>query len=142
MVYRSVILLNKHLCRCSVWIIIYLTNKTWLWEQYDSLRSGQSKIEWYFARIEYIICFTYYIRWHLISMYFYLCAFWSSVRVYFVVQKRKRTVVNYVTTLWITLPFYLAVNWIQAQLYIFFIAFDFCRQLHRKLYMKHPKTHF
>ena len=24
----------------------------------------------------------------------------------------------------------------------FFIAFDFCRQLHRKLYMKHPKTHF
>jgi len=49
-----------------------------------------------------------------ITFTFYLYAFWSSVRVYFVVQKRKVTVVNYVTTLWITLSFHLAVQWIQA----------------------------
>jgi len=48
---------------------------------------------------------------HEVTFTFYICAFWSSVWVYFVVQKRKVTVVNYVTTLWITLPFDLAINW-------------------------------
>ena len=28
----------------------YLTNKTWLWGQYDSLRTGQYKLEWYMVR--------------------------------------------------------------------------------------------
>ena len=65
----------------------------------------------------------FYLIWPLLSI------FWSSVWVYFVVQKRKVTVDNYVTTLWITLPFHLAVQWIQAQ-------------LHRKIYMKHPKHTF
>ena len=27
-----------------------LTNKTWLWGQFSSLRNGQSKLEWYMAR--------------------------------------------------------------------------------------------
>ena len=30
----------------------YLTNKTWFWGQYGSLRSGQSKLEWHLARSE------------------------------------------------------------------------------------------
>ena len=29
---------------------LYLTNKTWLWGQYGSLQTGQSKLEWYMAR--------------------------------------------------------------------------------------------
>ena len=58
-----------------------------------------------------------YIMWPLVSIYI------PSEAQY------KITVVNHITVLWITLPFHLAVKWIQAQ-------------LHRKWYMKHPKHTF
>ena len=65
------------------------------------------------------VCMSFNQRYYLhkVTFIFYICTFCSSVWVYFVVQKRKVTVVNYVTTLWITLPIHLAVQWIQAQLH-------------------------
>ena len=66
----------------------------------------------------------FYIRWPLHPIYVLKLSMGLFRR-----SEEKGNSCDYVTILWITIPFHLAIQWIQAQ-------------LHRILYMKHPKNTF